>query len=158
MCETFLVACCFVFVIVKHSVAHLKFFLIFIITTLCRIWNWRPETPGFASKSRYDTGTGLWSTTTFATVRTNQTNFVCELNINGTDYKRSANNSASGKYTISNKNALLRFYLYISAILSLQTTYKSISFSRFSINLYRIKLECLMLGLKIQFSILFTHN
>lgn len=60
-----------------------------------------PETPGFASKSRYDTGTGLWSTTTFATVRTNQTNFVCELNINGTDYKRSANNSASGSSSMS---------------------------------------------------------
>lgn len=58
----------------------------------------RPDTGKFVSKSRYDAATGLYSTTMFATVHTNQTSFVCLLNINGTDYQRSTNNSASGKY------------------------------------------------------------
>ncbi|XP_055313633.1 uncharacterized protein LOC129574956 [Sitodiplosis mosellana] len=60
-----------------------------------------PETGKFTSKSRYDAGSGLYSTTMFATVHTNQTSFVCLLNINGTDYQRSTNNSASDSSSTS---------------------------------------------------------
>lgn len=61
------------------------------------IWCFRPDAGKFISRTRYDTVSGLYSTTTFATVRTNQTNFACYLNINGTDYQRTTNNSANGK-------------------------------------------------------------
>lgn len=57
----------------------------------------RPDAGKFISRTRYDTVSGLYSTTTFATMRTNQTNFICFLNINGTDYQRSTNNTANGK-------------------------------------------------------------
>lgn len=67
---------------------------------LCVGKNFRPEPDKFVSKSRYDNMTGLYSTTTYATVRTNLTNFVCHLSINGTGYHRSTNNSASGKYIL----------------------------------------------------------
>ncbi|XP_031622373.1 uncharacterized protein LOC116340193 [Contarinia nasturtii] len=60
-----------------------------------------PDTGKFVSKSRYDDATGLYSTTVFATVHTNQTSFVCLLNINGTEYQRSTNNSASDSSSMS---------------------------------------------------------